>query len=220
MVALLAALMGAGSSIAATLVTMAWTARHDEKRQAREEAAALRAEKRSAYRDLIQAIDAWREATGEIADGDRRKKAWDYYWQCRDEVMKAGATLQLVGTDDMIGAASEAMEMLLDVCWKYQTHTALAFGDHPPGPAETSRNIWHYITVADHEITSLLDLMRVDLDRADAQQRTLRRADDAVHAGLATPQVDLESTPHRPRDLGQLRLFAEPPTGPRAMGQI
>ena len=50
-VAILAALIGAGSSIAATALTMWWTGQHDEKRQDREEAAALRTEKRAAYRD-------------------------------------------------------------------------------------------------------------------------------------------------------------------------
>ena len=53
-VAILAALVGAGSSIAATPVTMWWTGRHETQRQSREEAIALRAEKRGAYRDLIQ----------------------------------------------------------------------------------------------------------------------------------------------------------------------
>lgn len=162
-VALLAALIGAGSSIVATVVTMAWTGRHDEQRQTREEAAALRAEKRSAYRDFIQALDAWREATAEIADGDRKKRDWEFYWECRETALKAGASLQLVGTDDMIEAASEAMELLMDPAWKAQTHTALAFGDHPPGPAEITRSVWHYITVADREINTLLKLMRVDL---------------------------------------------------------
>jgi hypothetical protein len=77
--------------------------------------------------------------------------------------MKAGATLQLVGTDDMIEAAGEAMEVLLDVSWKYQTHTALAFGDHPPSPEQISQSVWHHISAADREEATLLDLMRVDL---------------------------------------------------------
>jgi hypothetical protein len=34
-------------------------------------------------------------------------------WEAREACMKAGASLQLVGTDDMIEAASEAMEFLL-----------------------------------------------------------------------------------------------------------
>ena len=53
-VEILAALVGAGSSIAATPLTMWWTGRHETQRQSREEAIALRAEKRGAYRDLIQ----------------------------------------------------------------------------------------------------------------------------------------------------------------------
>jgi hypothetical protein len=162
-VALLAALIGAGSSIAATALTMWWTGRHESERQTREEAAALRAEKRAAYRDLMVALDAWREACVEIADGDRKKRDWDDYWQCRGDTTKAGGTLQLVGTDDMIDAAGEAMEAFLDVSWKFQTHTALAFGDHPPGPAEISHSVWGHIGAADREEAKLLDLMRVDL---------------------------------------------------------
>jgi hypothetical protein len=57
-VAILAALVGAGSSIASTALTMWWSGRHDAARQSREEAASLRAEKRVAYRDLIQTLDA------------------------------------------------------------------------------------------------------------------------------------------------------------------
>jgi hypothetical protein len=34
-------------------------------------------------------------------------------WEAREACMKAGASLQLVGTDDMIEAASEAIEFLL-----------------------------------------------------------------------------------------------------------
>jgi hypothetical protein len=112
-VAILAALVGAGSSIAATALTMWWSGRHDAARQSREEAASLLAEKRVAYRDLIQTLDAWREVTVEIADGERKRRDWDAYWEAREACMKAGASLQLVGTDDMIEAASEAMEFLL-----------------------------------------------------------------------------------------------------------
>ena len=162
-VAILAALIGAGSSIAATALTMWWTGRHESERLTREEAAVLRAEKRSAYRDLIQALNAWREACVEIADGDRKRRDWDYYWKCREDTMRAGATLQLVGTDDMLDAAGEAMEVLLDVSWKFQTHTELAFGDHPPTPAEINHSVWVHIGVADREEAKLLDLMRVDL---------------------------------------------------------
>lgn len=163
LVAILAALIGAGSSIAATALTMWWTGRQETDHQSREEAAALRAEKRAAYRDLLQTLDYWREVTVEIADGERKKKDWDYYWEAREACMKAGATLQLVGTDEMIEAAGNAMQFLLDVSWKFQTHTALAFGDHPPGPAEIQRSVWNHITAADREQTTLLDLMRVDL---------------------------------------------------------
>jgi hypothetical protein len=162
-VAILAALVGAGSSIAATALTMWWSGRHDATRQSREEAASLRAEKRIAYRDLIQALDAWREVTVEIADGERKRRDWDAYWEAREACMKSGASLQLVGTDDMIEAAGEAMEFLLDVSWKFQTHTALAFGDHPPSPAEISHSVWVHIEAADREEATLLDLMRVDL---------------------------------------------------------
>jgi hypothetical protein len=80
-VAILAAMIGAGSSIAATALTMWWTGRHDTERQSREEAASLRAEKRAAYRDLIQALDAWREVTVEIADGERKRRDWEPYWE-------------------------------------------------------------------------------------------------------------------------------------------
>jgi hypothetical protein len=90
-----------------------WSGRHDAARQSREEAASLRAEKRVAYRDLIQTLDAWREVTVEIADGERKRRDWDAYWEAREACMKAGASLQLVGTDDMIEAASEAIEFLL-----------------------------------------------------------------------------------------------------------
>ena len=74
-VAILAALVGAGSSIAATALTMWWSGRHDAARQSREEAASLRAEKRVAYRDPIQTLDAWREVTVEIAALRTRIKA-------------------------------------------------------------------------------------------------------------------------------------------------
>jgi hypothetical protein len=163
LVAIVAALIGAGSSIAATALTMAWTGRHETERQTREEAAALRAEKRGVYRDLIQALDAWREATVEIADGDRKKRDWDWYWQCREACMKAGATVQLVGTDDMLEAAGEAMETLLDVAWRFHTHTALAYGAEPPTSDEISKTTRIHIGVADREEATLLDLMRVEL---------------------------------------------------------
>ena len=162
-IAIVAALIGAGTSIVATALTMAWTGRHETERQTREEAASLRAEKRGAYRDLIQALDAWREATVEIADGDRKKRDWEWYWECRDACMKAGATVQLVGTDDMLEAAGEAMEVLLDVAWRFQTHTSVAYGDEAPTPAEISKTTWVHIGVADREEATLLDLMRVDL---------------------------------------------------------
>lgn len=165
-VAILAALIGAGSSIAATALTMWWSGQHETARLAREEAASLRVEKRAAYRDLIQTLTAWREVTVEIADGERKRREWDAYWEAREATMKSGASLQLFGTDDMIDAASEAMALLLDVSWKFQTHTALAFGDHPPSPAEISRSVWHHIEVADREEARLLNLMRIDLGSA------------------------------------------------------
>lgn len=51
--------------------------------------------------------------TVEIADGERKRRDWDAYWEAREACMKAGVSLQLVGTDDMIEAASEAAEFLL-----------------------------------------------------------------------------------------------------------
>lgn len=171
-VALLAALIGAGASIAATALTMWWSGRHDAKRQELEEAATLRAEKRMAYADLIRALHVWREATAELADGDRKKRDWESFWAAREKCMKAGATLQLVGTYDMIDTASEVMEALLDVGWKFQTHTALAFGDHPPDDDQISQSIWAHIGVADREEATLLDLMRVDLGFAALGRQT------------------------------------------------
>lgn len=50
--------------------------------------------------------------TVEIADGERKRRDWDAYCEAREACMKSGATLQLVGTDDMIEAAGEAMEVL------------------------------------------------------------------------------------------------------------
>ena len=162
-VVILAALIGAGSSIAATALTMWWTARQAETHQAREEGRELRAEKRVAYRDLVQALNAWREATVEIADGERRKKDWDAYWEAREDSMRAGAALELVGSDDMIDAASEAMETLLDISWKYQTHTELAFPGYTPTPEEITKTTWIHVGVADREAARLVDLMRLDL---------------------------------------------------------
>jgi hypothetical protein len=160
---LLAALIAAGASLAATALTMWWTGRHDAARQSREDAATLRAEKRVAYRDLVIALNRWREATVDVAEGGLRKKDWDAYWEARDASLTAGASLQLVGSEDMVDATSEAMEMLLDCSWKFLTHTELAFGDNPPTVEQAAEAIWHRVTVADREMDTLLDLMRADL---------------------------------------------------------
>ncbi|OGO54565.1 MAG: hypothetical protein A2V84_05560 [Chloroflexi bacterium RBG_16_70_13] len=69
-VVILAALIGAAASIAATALTMLWTARQAAIHQAREEAAALRTEKRSAYRDIIHALDAMK-ARATLQSGHR-----------------------------------------------------------------------------------------------------------------------------------------------------
>lgn len=155
--------IGAAVSLAGVAMTMWWTGRHDKAKDARIESAALRAEKRTAYASFVEALDAFREATLEVGEGERRKRDWAVYWEAHEGVLRSGAVLQLIAPEEMLEAASEAIDLLMDVGWKFNTHTALAFGDNVPDDLQVTQAVWNHIAVADREMTKLIDLMRIDL---------------------------------------------------------
>lgn len=197
--AILAAGIGAATSIVSTRMTLRWTARHDIERLGREEAARVRSEKRTAFAEVVASLDAHRDATATVAEADRSEdRDWARYLGAQQQTVRTGALLKIVGSDEMLEAAGEASQSLMDVGWEYLTHAELHHGPVEPPISRVKSDMWNHVNVADREIDRLVTLMRADLGAkplAGSSSRESRSERHTDRAAMESATTTIESRP-------------------------
>jgi hypothetical protein len=194
--AILAAGIGAAASIISTRITLKWTARHDIERLVREEAARVRSEKRTAYAEVVASLDAHRDATATVAEANSPEdRDWERYLAAERNTVRTGALLKIVGSDEMLDAAEEASEALMDVGWEYLTQAELHHGPVERPIGQVKSDMWNHVNVADREIDRLVALMRADLGALPLAKTSLResqreRLPDAAASGSAATTAE------------------------------
>ncbi len=121
-IAIVSALIGAGASIAATVVTLIWTSRSERARHDREWESQRVSDRRGVYGRFLQTATLWREACADLPDDDYSKDAWNRYWRRRIPALEAAIELSLIAPPEVVEAASEAMDELLDISWDYDVN--------------------------------------------------------------------------------------------------
>lgn len=164
-VALVSALVGAGSSLGGIALTLWWTRRLEADRHEHDWVSERSTDRRKVYGRFLESVELWREACADL-EGEPDEKDWDRYWAARVPALQAASELSLIAPASVVECASEAMDELLDISWDYNV----------TGPEFLKAALWNKIAFIDSEIEKVFVAARAEFGEGPPIPRSNRWA--------------------------------------------